>query len=210
MASEPDLSSLRGKRVLITGAARGIGAALAEKLGAHGARLALVGLEPRRWPRSPSAAARARSWPSAMCPNREQVTQAVDAAAEALGGLDVVVANAGIATGGPLRSQDVRAWERVIEINLLGVMYTDRAALPHLERSRGYVLNIASTAAVLRGPGMSAYCAAKAGRRGAHRLPADGARTPSAWTSAWPTSCSSTPTWSATREREMPRLERTQ
>jgi NAD(P)-dependent dehydrogenase (short-subunit alcohol dehydrogenase family) len=51
----------------------------------------------------------------------------------------------------------------VIEINLLGVMYTDRAALPHLERSRGYVINIASTAAALRGPGMSAYCAAKAG-----------------------------------------------
>jgi NAD(P)-dependent dehydrogenase (short-subunit alcohol dehydrogenase family) len=57
----------------------------------------------------------------------------------------------------------LRSWERVIEINLLGVMYTDRAALPHLERSGGYVLNIASTAAALRGPGMSAYCAAKAG-----------------------------------------------
>jgi NAD(P)-dependent dehydrogenase (short-subunit alcohol dehydrogenase family) len=95
--------------------------------------------------------------------SNEQVTQAVDAAAEALGGLDVVVANAGIATGGPLRSQDLRSWERVIEINLMGVMYTDRAALPHLERSGGYLLNIASTAAALRGPGMSAYCAAKAG-----------------------------------------------
>jgi NAD(P)-dependent dehydrogenase (short-subunit alcohol dehydrogenase family) len=51
----------------------------------------------------------------------------------------------------------------VIEINLLGVMYTDRAALAHLERTGGYLLNIASTAAVLRAPGMSAYCAAKAG-----------------------------------------------
>jgi NAD(P)-dependent dehydrogenase (short-subunit alcohol dehydrogenase family) len=51
----------------------------------------------------------------------------------------------------------------VIEINLLGVMYTDRAALPHLEESRGYLLNIASTAAALRAPGMTAYCAAKAG-----------------------------------------------
>jgi NAD(P)-dependent dehydrogenase (short-subunit alcohol dehydrogenase family) len=80
-----------------------------------------------------------------------------------LGGLDVVVANAGIAAGGPMRVQDLRSWERVIEINLLGVMYTDRAALPHLEKSRGYLLNIASTAAALRGPGMSAYCAAKAG-----------------------------------------------
>src|SRR5205085_2207768 len=77
--------------------------------------------------------------------------------------LDVVVANAGIAAGGPLRVQDLRSWERVIEINLLGVMYTDRAALSHLERSRGYLLNIASTAAALRAPGMTAYCAAKAG-----------------------------------------------
>ena len=74
-----------------------------------------------------------------------------------------MVANAGIAAGGPLRSQELRSWERVIEINLLGVMYTDRAALPHLERSGGYLLNIASTAAVMRAPGMSAYCAAKAG-----------------------------------------------
>jgi NAD(P)-dependent dehydrogenase (short-subunit alcohol dehydrogenase family) len=95
--------------------------------------------------------------------SNEQITQAVDAAAEALGGLDVVVANAGIAAGGPLRSQDLRSWERVIEINLMGVMYTDRAALPHLEQSGGYLLNIASTAAALRGPGMTAYCAAKAG-----------------------------------------------
>ena len=158
-----DLSVLRGKRVLITGAARGIGAALAERLASHGARLALIGLEPELL-----AAVAARCGEGTFVAEcdvsaNEQVTQAVDAAAEALGGLDVVVANAGIATGGPLRSQDLRSWERVIDINLLGVMYTDRAALPHLERSRGYVLNIASTAAVLRGPGMTAYCAAKAG-----------------------------------------------
>jgi NAD(P)-dependent dehydrogenase (short-subunit alcohol dehydrogenase family) len=93
----------------------------------------------------------------------EQVKNAVDAAAEALGGLDAAVANAGIATGGPLRLQDLRSWERVIEINLLGVMYPDRAALPHLERSHGYLLNIASSAAAFRAPGLSAYCAAKAG-----------------------------------------------
>jgi NAD(P)-dependent dehydrogenase (short-subunit alcohol dehydrogenase family) len=158
-----DLSVLQGQRILITGAARGIGAALAERLASHGARLALVGLEPE------TMAAVARRCDEgtfvAECDvsSNERVTKAVDAAAEALGGLDVVVANAGIAAGGPLRSQDLRSWERVIEINLLGVMYTDRAALPHLERSRGYLLNIASAAAVLRGPGMTAYSAAKAG-----------------------------------------------
>ena len=158
-----DLSVLRGKRVLITGAARGIGAALAERLASHGARLALVGLEPETMAAVAARCGEGTFVAECDVSNSDQVTQAIDAAAEALGGLDVVVANAGIATGGPLRSQDLRSWERVIEINLLGVMYTDRAALPHLERSRGYVLNIASTAAVLRGPGMSAYCAAKAG-----------------------------------------------
>jgi NAD(P)-dependent dehydrogenase (short-subunit alcohol dehydrogenase family) len=158
-----DLSVLRGQRVLITGAARGIGAALAERLASRGARLAIVGLEPEKM-----AAVAARCGDGtfvAECDvsSNDQVTKAIDAAAKALGGLDVVVANAGIATGGPLRAQDLRSWERVIEINLMGVMYTDRAALPHLERSRGYLLNIASTAAALRAPGMSAYCAAKAG-----------------------------------------------
>ncbi len=160
---DTDLQSLRGKRILITGAARGIGAALAQRLAAHDARLALVGLEP-----DTLAAVAARCGPDtfvAECDVSDagEVRRAIDAAADALGGLDVVVANAGIAAGGPLRSQDPRSWERVIEINLLGVMYTDRAALPHLERSRGYLLNIASTAAVLRAPGMSAYCSAKAG-----------------------------------------------
>jgi NAD(P)-dependent dehydrogenase (short-subunit alcohol dehydrogenase family) len=158
-----DLSVLRGQRVLVTGAARGIGAALAERLASHGARLALVGLEPEKMPAVAARCGDDTFVAECDVSSNEHVTQAIDAAAEALGGLDVVVANAGIATGGPLRSQDLRSWERVIDINLLGVMYTDRAALPHLERSNGYLLNIASTAAALRGPGMTAYCAAKAG-----------------------------------------------
>ena len=158
-----DLSALSGQRVLITGAARGIGAALAEQLASHGARLALVGLEPEKMEAVARRCGEGTFVAECDVSSNEKVTEAVDAAADALGGIDVVVANAGIATGGPLRSQDLRSWERVIEINLLGVMYTDRAALPHLERSGGYLLNIASTAAVLRGPGMSAYCAAKAG-----------------------------------------------
>lgn len=154
---------LENKVVLITGAARGIGAALAERLASHGARLALVGLEPEIMAAVAERCGEGTFVAECDVSDSDQVKQAVDAAAEALGGLDVVVANAGIATGGPLRAQDLRSWERVIEVNLLGVMYADRAALPHLERSGGYVLNIASTAAVLRGPGMTAYCAAKAG-----------------------------------------------
>jgi NAD(P)-dependent dehydrogenase (short-subunit alcohol dehydrogenase family) len=157
------MSSPAGKRVLVTGAARGIGAALAERLAAQGARLALVGLEPDAMAVVARRCGEGTFVADCDVSDRDSVVKAVDAAAEALGGLDVVVANAGIATAGPLRLQEPRLWERVIEVNLLGVMYTDRAALPHLERSRGYVLNIASSAAALRAPGLSAYCAAKAG-----------------------------------------------
>jgi NAD(P)-dependent dehydrogenase (short-subunit alcohol dehydrogenase family) len=163
MPSNEILSGLRGKRILITGAARGIGAALAEKLASHGARLALIGLEPEKLAGVAARCGEGTFVAECDVSDRDRVVVAIDAAAEALGGLDAVVANAGIAAGGPLRHQDLRSWERVIEINLLGVMYTDRAALPHLERSRGYLLNIASTAAVLRAPGLSAYCSAKAG-----------------------------------------------
>jgi NAD(P)-dependent dehydrogenase (short-subunit alcohol dehydrogenase family) len=155
--------SLAGKRVLVTGAARGIGAALAERLAARGARLALAGLEPDKLAEVAERCGEGTFVAECDVSDYDQVKGAVDAAAEALGGLDAVVANAGIAAGGPLRLQDVRSWQRVIEINLLGVMYTDRAALPHLERSRGYILNIASAAAVMHGPGMSAYCTAKSG-----------------------------------------------
>jgi NAD(P)-dependent dehydrogenase (short-subunit alcohol dehydrogenase family) len=157
------MSAMAGKRVLVTGAARGIGAALAERLAQQGARLALVGLEPQAMAAVAERCGEGTFVAECDVSNRDQISGAIDAAAEALGGLDVVVANAGIATGGPLRLQEVRLWERVIEINLLGVMYTDRAALPHLEKSQGYLLNIASTAAVLRAPGLSAYCSAKAG-----------------------------------------------
>jgi NAD(P)-dependent dehydrogenase (short-subunit alcohol dehydrogenase family) len=156
-------SDLQARRVLITGAARGIGAALAQNLAGRGARVALVGLEPERLASIAERCGEGTFVAECDVSRREQVTAAMDSAAGALGGLDVVVANAGIATGGPLGLQDVRTWERVIEINLLGVMYTDRAALPHLERSRGYLLNIASAAAVFRAPGLSAYSAAKAG-----------------------------------------------
>lgn len=157
------MTDFSGKRVLVTGAARGIGAAVAQNLASRGARLALVGLEPEAMAEVAERCGEGTFVAECDVSKRDQIFGAVDAAAEALGGLDVVVANAGIATAGPLRLQDVRSWERVIEINLLGVMYTDRASLPHLERSHGYLLNIASSAAAFRAPGLSAYCAAKAG-----------------------------------------------
>src|SRR5690554_4872526 len=88
-------SGLSGRRVLVTGAARGIGAALAQRLHERGARLALCGLEPDLL--TATAAGVDAPWWTCDVSDRQQVEAAVDAAAEALGGLDVVVANAGVA-----------------------------------------------------------------------------------------------------------------
>jgi len=73
------------------------------------------------------------------------------------------VANAGIAATGFVRSMDPKAFERVIEVNLLGVWRTVRTALPHLIKSRGYCLVVSSLAAIVHIPGNAAYSAAKAG-----------------------------------------------
>jgi NAD(P)-dependent dehydrogenase (short-subunit alcohol dehydrogenase family) len=154
---------LRGKTILITGAARGIGAESARQLSARGARIALVGLEPGELERvaaqcGPDAAAF-----EADVTDTDALAGVVESVVEHFGGIDVVMANAGVASTGFVRSMDPAAFERTIEVNLLGVFRTVRACLPHVIERRGYVLVIASLAAAAHGPGMAAYAASKAG-----------------------------------------------
>jgi NAD(P)-dependent dehydrogenase (short-subunit alcohol dehydrogenase family) len=156
-------NDMRGKRVLITGAARGIGAEAAIKLAGMGAQVALAGLEPDLLESVASRCGNGSFAIEADVSDRDAITRAVDDAAERMGGLDAVVANAGIAVAGTVRTIDPDAFDRLIEVNLLGVWRTNRAALPHVIASKGYILNIASTAALLHAPLMSAYCASKAG-----------------------------------------------
>lgn len=152
---------VRGKTVLITGAARGIGAETARRLAARGAKLSLVGLEPDLLEQVASECGDA-TWFEADVTDREALQTAVDGTVERFGGVDVVMANAGIGAAGSVRTMDPDAWERVIEVNLLGVFRTIRACLPHVIERRGYVLPVASVAAAIHTPGMSAYAASKA------------------------------------------------
>ena len=154
--------TLFGKRVLITGAARGIGAALARRLYERGARVAVVGLEPNKLE---EVAHSCGDGPWAICDvaNRAQVDSVVRTAAEALGGLDVVVANAGIASQLPLIGGEPEMMDRTIKVNLLGVYNTFRAAGPHISHSSGYALMVSSLAAAVHLPMMGAYSASKAG-----------------------------------------------
>lgn len=159
--SKSDGVSIEGRRVLITGAARGIGAETARRLHARGARVALVGLEPELLAALAAECGQA-PWFECDVTSRAQVEEAVEGAVGGLGGLDVVMANAGVAGAVPIVGGDPAIFERTIAVNLMGVYYTLRAAGPHISHPNGYALAIASLAAAVHAPMMGAYNASKA------------------------------------------------
>lgn len=167
-------SSLEGQVVVVTGAARGVGALLARKLAARGARLALVGLEPDELKNvTASLGADAACW-TADVTDRTAMAEVAGEVVARFGRIDAVVANAGVATGGPFLDSDPDAFDRVIQVNLLGSIATARAFLPALIDSHGYFLQIASLAAITPAPMMAAYCASKSGAEAfAHSLRAE-------------------------------------
>lgn len=140
-----------GKRALVTGAAGGIGRSTVELLAAEGA--AVVGVDLRA----------AADVLSCDVGDAESVKAAVAAAAEQLGGLDVLVNVAGIDQFRRFADLDVATWERHLGVNLTGPMLMSHAALPHLRESRGDIVTIASIAGLRAQPYQAAYCASKAG-----------------------------------------------
>jgi NAD(P)-dependent dehydrogenase (short-subunit alcohol dehydrogenase family) len=157
------MSKLKGQVVLITGGARGVGAETARRLVARGAKVVLVDLD-----REPLDALAAELGPNAtatiadVC-SLEQMEAAVAHGVETFGGLDVVMANAGIASYGSVLAVDPATFRRVIDVNVNGVFHTVRAALPALIERKGYVLVVSSLAAYAAAPGLVAYNASKAG-----------------------------------------------
>ncbi|MGW5675438.1 SDR family oxidoreductase [Streptomyces sp. NPDC003860] len=165
---------LEGQVAVVTGAARGVGALLARKLSAHGVHVALVGLEPDGLKDVCARLHTAGDVWEADVTDHAAMTRVAGEVKERFGKVDVVVANAGVAAGGPFETSDPVAWRRVIEVNLIGSAVTGRAFLPVLTESRGYFLQIASLAAITPAPMMTAYAASKAGVEAfAHSLRAE-------------------------------------
>jgi NAD(P)-dependent dehydrogenase (short-subunit alcohol dehydrogenase family) len=152
---------LRDKVVLITGAARGIGAAGATELHRRGAKVVLADLDRESLHRTESMLGPDVLGLPLDVTDPAACAEAMAEVKQRHGRLDVVWANAGIASFGPLADSDPLAWARTIEVNLLGVHHTIRAALPEVVAARGYVAVTASLASFTAAPGLSAYCASK-------------------------------------------------
>ncbi len=154
---------VNGRTAFITGAARGIGKATAERLHAKGANVALIGLEPERLAHNAAALGERAIAIEADVTDLSALQRAVEETVARFGGIDVGIANAGIAFTGPLMAAPVERVERTLAVNLLGVWRTDRALFDELAKRRGYLLNISSLTAILRPPMIGAYATAKAG-----------------------------------------------
>jgi NADP-dependent 3-hydroxy acid dehydrogenase YdfG len=152
--------SIDGKTAVITGASRGIGAALARMLHARGVNL---GLASRRGDDLGLAGVVAQS-----CDVRDldALVRLCDATAEAFGRIDIVVANAGVGAYGPFLDLSREHLDEMLDVNLKGTLYAIRAALPHMLGREGDVITLASEAGRRGLPNEAVYCASKFGQVG--------------------------------------------
>jgi NAD(P)-dependent dehydrogenase (short-subunit alcohol dehydrogenase family) len=154
---------VNGRTAFITGAARGIGAETARRLHSKGANVALVGLEPERLQALAAQLGDRAAAFEADVTDYDALRRAVSSTVERFGAIDVGIANAGIAYTGPLATAPIEQVERTLAVNFLGVWRTDRALIGQIVERKGYLLNIASLAAVSHAPMMGPYTAAKSG-----------------------------------------------
>ncbi len=168
-------ADFEGLVAVVTGGASGIGAATAALLAARGARVAVLDRAVEVEPDGPGAGARseaaagsggggAASWLElqADVTDDEAVRAAIGAAAEAFGGIDVLVNNAGIGAIGTVEDNGDDEWRRVLDVNVLGMVRVTRAALPHLRRSKhAAIINTCSIVATAGLPQRALYSASK-------------------------------------------------
>ena len=157
---------IEGFRVLITGGSSGIGLACARELTAGGARIVLLARGEQGLRQAAAFLDPAPATVAADVTDPAAMRAALARAAELLGGLDVVVANAAAAAYGPFVAMSVDDYRRTIDVALVGNLNTTHAALPHLERTAGTLVVVGSIAGRIPTPWLAAYAAAKHGLRG--------------------------------------------
>ena len=158
------MGSVNGKVALITGGANGIGAEVARQLHDRGARVVLTDVDEGLLKEVAARIGEDRVLTVvADVRDLSAMQNAVDKGIERFGGIDIVMANAGIGTYGSVLQVDPEAFRTLIDVNVVGVFHTVRATLPSVINRRGYVLIVSSVAAYLALPGLAPYNAAKAG-----------------------------------------------
>jgi short-subunit dehydrogenase len=161
---------LDGKRVLITGASRGLGLALAEEFGLSGAHLALIARDHEDLYQAQQLLERKRRIADGKAviaeacdlTDQQGVARVIDEVSQHLGGIDVLVNNAGIITVGPIENQTLKDFQKVMNSNFYSMLYCTLGVLPQmLERGRGRIVNIASIGGKVAFPHLLPYTASK-------------------------------------------------
>jgi NADP-dependent 3-hydroxy acid dehydrogenase YdfG len=158
-------SHIEGKVIVVTGASSGLGEAAARLLSAEGATLVMGARRKDRMDAlvgEMTAEGRQAVAMATDVTRREQVEALVDAAVSRFGRVDVMLNNAGLMPNSPLERLKVEDWERMIDVNIKGVLYGIAAVLPHMQRRKsGHIINVASVAGHKVRPGNAVYSATK-------------------------------------------------
>ncbi|WP_198652128.1 3-ketoacyl-ACP reductase [Chitinophaga deserti] len=157
---------LKGKKAIVTGGGRGLGKAVALALAAEGVNIAITG---RNEDRLKAAAEEIKKlgveavYAVFDAADEKATNEGIKTLAAQLGGVDILINNAGIGDFGTLEEMSSETWKKVIDINLFGVYYAAKAVYPFMkEKNEGDIVNVASTAGLKGAAGMSAYAASKA------------------------------------------------
>ena len=158
--------NISGKNAVVTGGGRGLGKAVALALAHEGVNIAVTGRNEENLKNTVEEIRNIgvkAEYAVFSIDNEAEVKAGIESLAEKLGGIDILINNAGIGDFGTIEDMPSETWEQVIRTNLFGVYYAAKAAHPFLkERGEGDIVNVASTAGLKGGPNMSAYAASKA------------------------------------------------
>jgi len=158
--------NLNGKNAIVTGGGRGLGKAVALILASEGVNVGITGRNEENLKMTVDEIQKLgvkAAYAVFSIDNEIHVKAGVESIVEQLGGVDILINNAGIGDFGSIEDMSSEVWEQVIKTNLFGVYYAAKAVYPFLkERGEGDIINVASTAGLKGGPNMSAYAASKA------------------------------------------------